>query len=377
LNKSRPITAFFSFVVGPAEASPVWQRTRPLLSSGLIYLSAATVLCLLVFPCFGQAPSPSAETVRQTNEKIQSLATTSHPALVETSIGAGDLLHIDVFDVPELSRDVRVSPAGEIGFPLIPGQIQAAGLTTFQLENDLDHLLVENGLVSHPQVSVLVREQNSQPVSVVGAVAKPMVYQVIRPTTLLEVLAAAGGISDEAGSVVLVTRATAPPPTAPPAPGASADAPETQTMTIRLQDLLESGDPSYNIQIFGGDVVSVPRAGIVYVMGAGISQPGGYVVQSHGEQVTVLKAVALAHGTTTFAKGDAAVILRNDPATGQRNQIPVHLKEIEHHKEEDIAMRSNDILYVPDSKGLKALAKGSEAALGLGTAITVYRVGNH
>jgi len=326
---------------------------------------------------FGQAATPTEETVRQTNEKIQALAEASHPKVLETPIGTGDLLHIDVFDVPELSRDVRVSDVGDISFPLIPGKIQASGLSTFQLEKNLEQLLLENGLVAHPQVSVFVREQNSQPVSVVGAVNKPLVYQIIRPTTLLEVLAQAGGISDEAGSVVLVTRPTSPtpatPPSGPPSPNA---APEIQTMTIRLQDLLESGDPSYNIQILGGDVISVPRAGIVYVMGAGISQPGGYVVQSHGEQVTVLRAVALAHGTNTFAKSDSAVILRTNPNTGLKEQIPVHLKQIENHKEEDVPMKSNDILYIPDSLGLKVLAKSGETILGAGTAITIYRVGN-
>ena len=99
---------------------------------------------------------------------------------------------------------------------------------------------------------------------------------------------------------------------------------------------MESGDPSFNIQVFGGDVVSVPRAGIVYVMGAGISQPGGYVLQSHGEQISVLKAIALAHGTTGFAKADDSVIMRNNPLTGQRDVIPVHIKQIEHRKAEDV-----------------------------------------
>lgn len=326
---------------------------------------------------FGQANPPAQVTVQQTNEKIQTLATSSHPKLEETPIGSGDLLHIDVFDVPELSRDVRVSDAGDISFPLIPGKIQASGLSTFQLEKSLEELLLENGLVSHPDVSVFIREQNSQPVSVVGAVAKPMVYQLIRPTTLLEILAQAGGISDDAGSVVLVTRPISGAPTAPPVGARPADAaPDTQTMTIRLQDLLESGDPSYNIQVFGGDVVSVPRAGIVYVLGAGIAQPGGYVIQGHGEQVTALKAVALAHGTTGYAKSDSAVILRTNGVTGQRDQIPVHLKQIENHKQEDVPMQSNDILYVPDSTGLKVLAKGAEAAVGIGSGVAIFRAAN-
>lgn len=314
------------------------------------------------------------ETPQQTNQKIQELATLAKSQPRDVPIGTGDLLHIDVFDVPELSRDVRVSELGDITYPLIPGKIQVAGLTPFQLEEKMQQLLIENGLVTHPQVSVFMKEQNSQPVSVVGAVGRPMVYQILRPTTLLELLANAGGITDEAGSVVLITRATGVP--APRTVSASSDETppqNSQTISIRLQDLLESGDPSFNIQVLGGDVVSVPRAGIVYVMGGGITQPGGYVLQSHGEQISVLKAIALAHGTTGFAKADDAVIMRNNPLTGQRDVIPVHVKQIEHRKAEDVAMKSNDILYIPDSLGKKVLARGAEAAVGVGTSVAIYR----
>ncbi len=344
-------------------------------ASDWLWAKPFLLLTVLVFGTLQAAHGQATEeTPQQTNDKIQQLATLvrAHPA--DSPIGSGDLLHIDVFDVPELSRDVRVGDAGDVSYPLVPGKIQAAGLTPFELEGKIEQLLIENGLVSHPQVSVFVKEQNSQPVSVVGAVQHTMVYQVIRPATLLEVLSAAGGITDDAGSVVVITRP------------AHADAPRThaisatddpdkdqQIITIRLQDLLESGNSVFNIPIYGGDVVSVPRAGIVYVLGFGVSQPGGYVLQSHGEQVTVLKALALAHGLTGFAKADSAVIMRNNPATGNRDQIPVHIKAIENHKTDDVPMMSNDILYIPDSQGLKILAKGAEAALGVGAGIAVYR----
>ena len=284
----------------------------------------------------------------------------------EHSHRSGDLIHIDVFDVPEMSRDVRVSESGEIGFPLIPGRIMAAGLTDFQLEEKLEQLLVENGLVARPQVSVSIREQNSQPISVVGAVGHTMVYQAVRPTTLLEVLAAAGGIAENAGSEVLITRPVrSEEPEVKPASSSDNTQSKEQTITIRLQDLLESGNPAFNIRVYGGDVVSVPQAGIVYVMGAGIASPGGYVLQSHGDQITVLKAVALAHGLTVYAKSNSAVIMRNNPLTGKKDNIPVHIKQIENRKADDVAMKSNDILYIPDSAGKKALARGGEAALGV------------
>jgi polysaccharide biosynthesis/export protein len=343
------------------------------------WLKAKPAFLVMVFLLWGIRSvhaQAKLQTQQQANEKIQELAALARPQTLETPIGSGDLLHIDVFDVPELSRDVRVSDTGDITYPLIPGKIVTAGLTSYRLEQKLAQLLIENGLVSHPQVSVFVKEQNSQPVTLVGAVQKPMVYQVIRPTTLLELLAEAGGITDLAGSDVIVIR---PLPSADKnavkidVNGVSLDtSSDTQTITIRLQDLLESGNPAFNISIYGGDTVSVPRAGIVYVMGGGISQPGGYILQSHGEQITVLKAVALAHGMTGFAKGDQAVIMRKNTATGQNDMIPVQIKKIENRKADDQAMQSNDILYIPDSLGLKVLAKGGEAVIA-GASVAIYR----
>jgi polysaccharide biosynthesis/export protein len=343
-----------------------WLRAKP------IWLLVLLAVCSCQ-PTLGQTTE---ETPQQTNDKIQHLASLANARSTDSPIGSGDLLHIDVFDIPELSREIRVGDGGSISYPLIPGKIQAAGLTPIELQESLERLLIENGLVSHPQVSVFVREQNSQPVSVVGAVTHTMVYQVIRPTTLLEVLAAAGGISDDAGSIVMITRPN--PPGAPQTKTVSATEnsssnDDQQIITIRLQDLLESGNAVFNVPVYGGDVVSVPRAGIVYVLGFGVAQPGGYVLQSHGEQVTVLKAVALSHGMTTFAKADSAVIMRTNPATGTRDEIPVHIKAIENHKEDDVPMKSNDILYIPDSRGLKVLARTGEAAIGIGSGIAVYR----
>lgn len=354
-------------MLGTVRGVTDWSRTKFIFASALLL-----VVCVFLGAqgAFGQQ---KLETPQQTNEKIRQLAEQAGVNPADTPVGIGDLLHVDVFDVPELSRDLRVSDTGDISYPLIPGRIHVAGLSTFQLETELEKLLIENGLVSHPQVSVFVKEQTSQPVSVVGAVMHPMVYQVVRPTTLLEVLMAAGGISDDAGSDVIVTRPTATVGNSKLESTQDQSGSNSQTITIRLQDLLESGNTSFNIQVKGGDVVTVPHAGIVYVMGAGVSQQGGYVMQGHGDQVTVLKAIALAHGLTGYAKADDAVIMRTDPATGKRDEIPVHIKQIEHHKADDVALNSNDILYVPDSFGRKALARGTESAIGMGTQIAIYR----
>jgi polysaccharide export outer membrane protein len=313
------------------------------------------------------------ETTQQTNEKIQELASLGKSTLADIPIGAGDLLHIDVFDVPELSRDVRVSNLGEISFPLIHEKIKAAGATTFQLEQKIQDVLRQNGLVSDPQVSVFIKEQNSQPVTIIGAVVRPMTYQVNRPMSLLELIANAGGITDGAGTVVLITRRTETESLTPISDTSGSSEPGSRTIRIQLQDLLNTENTAFNIPVYGGDVINIPLGGIVYVMGGGVSQQGGYVVQSHGEQITVLKAVALAHGLGGYARPDDAVIYRLNPNTGKREATPVHIKQIEQNKSQDVAMKSNDILYVPDSLARKILVKGAEAAVQIGTGVLIYR----
>lgn len=357
------------------------------------YLDWSLVRCLALIPIvlWGMQPvygQDKFETPKQTNEKIFQLAHARDNRPVETPIGSGDVIHLDVFDVPELARDVRVGDMGDISLPLIAGRIHVAGLTTFELEAKIENLLIENGLVTHPQVSVFIKEQLSQPVSVVGAVQHQMVMQILRPTTLLEVLAAAGGLADDAGSVVLITHGSLNPqidlPNAPAKPavqpqnltpkggGQDPVTPDGATETVRLKDLLVSGDPTFNISVYGGDVVSVPRSGIVYVIGA-VGAPGGYVLQNRGDQISALKAIAMAHGLVGSAKANSAVIVRQDPVTGAKKEIPAPLKKILQRKVDDIPLEAGDMLYVPDSVGKRALARLGEAAVVIGTGALIYR----
>ncbi len=287
------------------------------------------------------------------------------------------MLNIQVFDVPELSREVRVAESGYISLPLIPERVRAGGMTSFQLEQKLAELLQTNGLVAHPQVSVFVREARSQPITVIGAVKNPMVYQAVRQTTLLEVLSQAGGITDDAGSTVIITRGGQ----AKPSPGGSGEdgsdaGARPMTITINLNDLLESGDPKYNILLTGGDVVSVPRAGVVYVLGA-VERPGGFVLQSDREQMSTLKVLALAGGLRPTAKPRQAVILRRDPNATQKQELAVDLNKIMARKSEDIQLLPNDILYVPDSAGKRALRRAGEAAISISSGVALFRLGRY
>lgn len=320
-------------------------------------------------------PQEKLETPQATNDRIRQLAAAIRAKPGDYVIGGGDLLHIEVFDVPELSRDVRVGELGYISLPLIPVKVRAGGLTAFQLEEKLAELLQVNGLVSHPQVTVFVRDPRSQPITVIGAVKKPMVYQVLHQPTLLEVISEAGGISEDAGSTVIITRAgnqTAASDTGgSDGNGVAGVAP--QTITVNLNDLLESGDPKFNILLMGGDVVSVPHAGIVYVVGA-VNKPGGFVLQNDREQMTTLKMLALAGGLTGSARPRQAVILRNTLEASQRKEVAVDLTKVMARKAEDVRLLPSDILFVPDSAGRKALRRTGEALVGLTSGVALLRL---
>ena len=396
-----------------------------LLSS--LLTGALLALLPLCQPCHAQAGhgQPVLETPQQVNDRIRELSSTLRMMPHDYLIGPGDLLSIYVFDVEELSRDVRVSQTGTIGIPLVPVRLHVSGLTEMQVEQKIAEMLEANGLVTHADVSVSVKEHKSKPITVVGAVAHPMVYEADRNVTLLEVLAEAGGISSDAGDTIIVSR---PPQDAPPDSGeppeigpeqpvpaktSSADAsapratitsqdatkdpgpaasssasgastasssssasaeppPLTNTITINLTDVMETGDTKNNIALQAGDVVTVPHAGVVYVLGA-VSKAGGYVLSNDRTQLTTLKILSLAGGLTRTAKSDKAVIVRKDNM-GQQHEVPIDLKKVLSRKAEDLQLQPSDILYVPESGSKQALFRAAEFGLALGSGVALYRL---
>src|SRR5712664_3575064 len=196
-----------------------------------LFTSMLIVMLVLVPPIRAQAVL---ETPQQTNDRIRALSSTARLFPHDYVIGKGDVIVVDVFDVKELSREVRVSQTGAIGLPLVPVRLRVAGLTEVQAEQKIAEVLEANGLVSHPQVSVSVKERRSKPITVVGAVAHALVYQADRPVTILEVLAEAGGIANDAGDTVIVTRPSQEPSadsSEPPAIGPEDPAPATKEST--------------------------------------------------------------------------------------------------------------------------------------------------
>jgi len=174
--------------------------------------SGALQWCLLATTIFGltQASSvyaqTSLETQQQTNDRIRAVSSRTATPSHDYMVGRGDLITLEVFDIPEFSREVRVSQTGTIGIPLVPVRLYVVGLSELQVQQKVAEVLAANGLVSHPQVMVSVKEKRSKPITIVGAVVHPMVYQADHPVTLVQVLAEAGGISADAGDTVIVTR---------------------------------------------------------------------------------------------------------------------------------------------------------------------------
>ena len=156
----------------------------------------------------------------------------------------------------------------------------------------------------------------------------------------------------------------APVPTMPPR--------LSNTITVNLNELMESGDAVNNIILQAGDIVTVPHAGIVYVLGA-VGKPGGFILTNDRNQMTALKMLALAGGLNHTAKSNRAVIIRRDRQGQQREQM-IDLQKIVERKAEDVRLEASDILYIPDSMAKKALYKAAEAAIGIGTGVALYRV---
>jgi polysaccharide export outer membrane protein len=393
----------------------------------LCLVSTALLAALAALPSSAQTV---VETSQQTNDRIRALSAASRALPPhDYVIGNGDLLAVQVFDVQELSREVRVSQTGTIGIPLVPVRLHVSGLTETQAQSKIAEVLEANGLVSHPDVSVTVKEHKSKPITVVGAVMHPMVYQADRQVSLVEVLAEAGGISNDAGNTVIISRletdpasdseppaisssdaaptpvpptlnsTSAAPNTAPaglpspdetgPAvasssssdtsaksidPPAPAPPPIVNAITVNLGRILETGDTSSNIILQPGDVVTVPHAGIVYALGA-VSRPGGFVIANDRGQLTTLKLLSLAGGLERTARSDHAVIVRRD-ANGGQHEVDVNLSKVLKFQAEDVHLQPSDILYVPKSATKQAIFKAAELGTVIGTGVAVYRLIN-
>jgi polysaccharide export outer membrane protein len=283
-------------------------------------------------------------------------------------LGPDDQITVRTLDVDEINGNTaRVDLQGYIDLPLI-GKIKAAGLSVDVVETELSNRLRK--YVHDPQVSVTVSEYHSQPVSVLGAVNIPGVYNLTGPSTLEQVLSRAGGLRSDAGNTISITRRQASGPI--PLPSAKSDTTgEFSTAQVDVKSLLEARNPQDNITVMPTDIISVPRAELVYVVGA-VHKPGGFVLNER-ESITVLQALSMSEGLERTSAAKSAKIIRSSTSS-QRTEIPVNLSSILSGKSPDVPLLANDILFVPNSAGKSAALRALEAALQAGTFASGYAV---
>ena len=276
-------------------------------------------------------------------------------------IGAGDVLDIRFVKNPELSRDnVRVDNRGMIRMPMLDNDIPAACLTEGELAQSIAKLYLK--YKRNPHIDVFVKEYNSKPVAVMGAVVKPGRFQLQREIRLLELLTQVEGASERAGGRVQIVHtemvsacetgnssssAAAPPPRAPESEGVDFS---RNLAVFKLEDTLR-GDPKANPVIRPGDIISISDAEQAYVVG-NVLRPGTIILK---EPVTISRAIAMSGGLMPDTKSEQVKIIRQVPGSLEKIEVVVNLKAITKHQAPDVLLLAGDVVDVPTSGGKRLL----------------------
>jgi len=256
-------------------------------------------------------------------------------------IGPGDVLDIRVLNRPNISREaVRVEGNGMIRMPLIEGEIQAACLNAGELAKEVSTRYTK--FYRNPQVDVFIKEYHSKQVAIIGAVNDQSRFELQRRVRLLELLTYAKGPSPKAGQTINVVHA---PPLLTCEKSASEDI-AAAFSTYRLSDTL-AGDPKANPYLSPGDIVTVPEADQIYVVG-NVFTP---ITIPLKEPITLSRAIAMAGGVRQDSKKDKVRIVRQEPGSSARKELVVNLSAIEKKSVDDVDLRPNDIVEVPTSEG--------------------------
>lgn len=264
-------------------------------------------------------------------------------------IGLGDVLDVRVFNKPQFSRDgVRVDQRGMIRMPLIEGEIQAACRTEAELADVLTTLYKE--FLRQPQVDVFIKDYQSQPVAMLGAVRLPSRFQLQRRARLLELISFAGGPNDAAGRTIQVVHTAAPSMCETRSAGEAGDASLSVIDNYRLSETLR-GDEAANPYVRPGDVISISEAEQAFVVG-NVLRPSSVVLK---EPITVSRAIAMCGGLMPDTKSDRVRIVRQAQGSTAKQELYVDLKAIDKRRAEDVLLQAGDIVDVPTAGGKRLL----------------------
>ncbi len=265
--------------------------------------------------------------------------------------GAGDLVQVSVYNVPELATRARVSNSGDIYLPLID-YVHIEGLTQEEAQALIEKRLADGGFVRNPHVTIFVEDATSQGVTVMGDVARPGIYPDIADHRLYTVISEAGGFSATASRKISILRRNRADPIRIDLPRNLAD------------------DVSGNVEIQPGDTINVPKAPIIYIVGD-VSRPSGLLIDNG--QLTVLQALALAGGANRTAKLGASRIIRKN-ANGVMTETRVEIKKMLEAKAPDVSLQADDILFIPVSGRKIAATRTIDTAVSAALAISIYTI---
>lgn len=272
-------------------------------------------------------------------------------------IGAGDVLDIRIYNRPQLSREaVRVEGSGMIRMPLVETEIQAACQTEGELAKEIATRYTK--YYRNLQVDVFIKEYHSRQVAVIGAVNDQSRFELQRRVRLLELLTYAKGPSPKAGQTINIVHSTS----ISPCKQATENEENAAFSTFKLGDVL-AGKPESNPYLEAGDIVTIPEADQVYVVG-NVFMPLTIPLR---EPITLTRAIAMAGGLKQDTRKDKIRVLRQEPGTSVRKEITVDLYAIEKKRSEDLALAPNDIIDVPTSAGksfLRSLIQGVVPGVG-------------
>ena len=322
----------------PATASLRYRKVLKTVFAALFLVGS------LVAGVLGQQPVPSAPS----EQKNDNSTTADQDGISPTNpgayrIGAGDVLDIRVFNRPQLSRDsVRVDNGGTISMPLI-GEVTAACRTEKDLASDISTRYLR--YVRKPQVDVFVRDYQSQPIAIIGAVRSPGRFQLQRPVRLLEILSLAGGPSEKAGRTIQIINLSGDSPACQKeVPQATVG--DESVASYALRETL-GGDTKANPYLRPGDIITLLEADQVYVVG-NVLRPTPIPLT---EPRTVSQAIAIAGGVLPDTKRSRIRIVRRGNSGTGKTEIYVDLAAIDKRHAEDVMLQADDIVDVPVSSG--------------------------
>lgn len=290
------------------------------------------------------------------------------PAATSYILGPNDQISVHVLHLEEIgSQPLRVDMQGYINVALA-GRIHAGGLTVEALEDAIAARL-KNYLLN-PTVSVTIVEYHSQPISILGAVNKPGVHQLQGKLRLFEALSLVDGLRPDAGDQIKITRRKEWGDL--PLEGTIKDpSGEYSIGTVSTKSVMEAANPEENIELKPNDVISVPKAKLVYIVGS-VRRPGGFALNEK-DTISVLQAISLAEGLEKTASAGKAVILRNASGSAKGAEVPINVQNILSGKAKDMQLNANDILFIPESRAKAITLRAAEALVQTGTGMAIYR----